>query len=156
MNYWIFKCDPNLYRLSERMEDSNPEISWTVTRYKNEIQSGDIAFLWQTGSRRGIYAVMMIETAPQDIPELLSEQPYWNNSDKKTYSRVIGKLIYRRFYLSSLKLKQIEDLASLSVFHGVKQGTNFRVTQNEGAVLMSIIDKQVAQLSEPNTTISLA
>src|SRR5262245_54481687 len=45
MAFWIFKCDPKRYRLSDRLMDPNPEITWMVTRYKKEIAPGDTVFL---------------------------------------------------------------------------------------------------------------
>ena len=45
MATWIIKCDPKVYRLSDRLSDPNNTITWLVTRYKNDIQPGDIVFL---------------------------------------------------------------------------------------------------------------
>ena len=58
MSHWIFKANPEKYRIDERLKDVEPKISWRVTRYKDEIQKGDIAFIWRTGTNRGICAVM--------------------------------------------------------------------------------------------------
>jgi len=44
MNYWIFKCNPDWYKLSERLADKNPKTSWRVTKYENDIAPGDIVF----------------------------------------------------------------------------------------------------------------
>jgi len=34
MAFWIFKCNPEKYRLAERLADPNPTLTWTVSRYR--------------------------------------------------------------------------------------------------------------------------
>ena len=70
MNYWIFKCSPEKYDIDRRMKDPESRITWLVTRYKDEIENGDIAFLWQTGSDRGIIGAMAVDSSPRLIDEM--------------------------------------------------------------------------------------
>ena len=140
MNYWIFKCNPDMYNLAARLNDPNPDITWLVTRYTKDIQSGDVAFLWQTGVEGGIRAVMKIETFPRAMPELASEQSYWVVPETQVRSRVRGKLTHRGFALFAGQLKTLPALANLSVFHGFQQATNFPVTSEEGETLMAVIE----------------
>ena len=144
MNYWIFKCNPEMYNLDARLSDPNPEITWLVTRYTNDIRPGDIAFLWQTGAERGIRAVMQIETSPQPMPELPSEQSYWITPETQVRCRVRGRLSHRGFSLSADQLKVVPALANLSVFHGFQQATNFPVSSEEGEALIAIIGGHTA------------
>ena len=58
MSYWIFKYNPEKYRLQERLADPNPTITWTITRYRDQISPGDTIFVWETGRNRGIRAVL--------------------------------------------------------------------------------------------------
>lgn len=58
MAFWIFKYNPAVYRLAERLADPNPTITWLVSRFKEEINAGDTAFLWMTGRNRCMRAVM--------------------------------------------------------------------------------------------------
>jgi hypothetical protein len=37
MAYWIFKCNPERYRITDRMADPNPNLTWTVSRHRDEI-----------------------------------------------------------------------------------------------------------------------
>ncbi len=77
MAFWIFKCNPEVYRVEDRLADPNPTLSWTVSRHREEIGAGDTVFLWITGRDRGIRAVMRIDQAPRMMAELESEQQYW-------------------------------------------------------------------------------
>ena len=139
MNYWIFKCNPEKYYLDTRLQDSQSAITWRVTRYKDKIVVGDIAFMWQTGKKRGIRAVMKITKSPEIIDEMPQETQYWKAPTTNEY-RVSGTLIHRCDLISSELLKTIKDLENLQAFggNGYNQGTNFQVTQNEGKILMDI------------------
>ena len=81
MAFWIFKCNPDLYRLDERLADPNPTQTWTVNQHPDEIGPGDSVFLWVTGPNRGIRAVMQVLEGPCEMPELDSEQAYWEEPD---------------------------------------------------------------------------
>lgn len=140
MKYWIFKTNPDNYRLDERLKDSEPKISWTVTRYRNEIQKGDIAFIWRAGPNRGICAVMRIDTDPAEMEELESEQEYRVERDVKIMWRVVGALTHRFNCISHQELRNIPDLENLSVFTGFPMGTNYKVTDEEGKILMELAE----------------
>jgi hypothetical protein len=125
------------------MTDPNREISWLVTRYKKVIAPGDTAFLMETGPRRAIRAVMRVDAAPADMGELETEQVYWVERDTGTKCRVRGTITHR-VDLPIEELKSVAGLENLSIFHGVHQGTNFRVTDEEGEVLMSLVERVTA------------
>src|SRR5262245_1787404 len=129
MAFWIFKCNPEKYRLADRLADPNPMITWTVSRHRGEIGPGDTVFLWVTGPDRGIRAVMRVDEAPRLMPELESEQQYWAERDTQEQWRVLGTLICRDVNLSHTALRGIDGLENLSVFRGFQQLTNFPVTQ---------------------------
>src|SRR5205807_2445612 len=105
MAFWIFKCNPDLYRLEDRLSDPNPTISWTVSRHREEIGPGDTVFLWVTGRNRGIRAIMRVDQAPREMPELESEQSYWAGRDTEEKWRVIGTLTHRDVNLSHTDLR---------------------------------------------------
>jgi EVE domain-containing protein len=139
MSFWIFKCDPKRYRLSARLADPNPAITWLVTRYKKVIASGDTAFLMEVGPRRAIRAVMRVDAGPCEMAEVDSEQAYWVERDTETRCRVQGTITLR-IDLPITELEGVEGLEALSILHGVQRGTNFRVTDSEGEVLLSLVE----------------
>jgi predicted RNA-binding protein with PUA-like domain len=139
MAFWIFKCNPEVYRLDDRLADPNPTISWTVSRHRDEIGPGDTVFLWVTGRSRGIRAVMRIDQPPREIAELESEQPYWAEHDTQEKWRAIGTLMHRDVNLSHADLRDVPGLEDLSVFQGFQQMTNFPVTPAQGAILLQLI-----------------
>ena len=140
MSFWIFKCNPKRYRLVARMGDSNPRITWLVTRYKTVIAPGDTVFLMEAGPRRAIRAVMRVDAGPHDMSEMDDEQAYWVERDTETRCRVQGTITHRAD-LPITELEGVEGLENLSILHGVQQGTNFRVTDSEGEVILSMIER---------------
>jgi hypothetical protein len=139
MAFWIFKCNPEKYRLAERLADPNPTLTWTVSRHQEEIGPGDTVFLWETGPNRGIRAVMRVEQAPRLMAELESEQTYWAERDTREQWRMLGSLTHRNVNLSHTDLRGVPGLENLSVFHGFQQHTNFPVTPAEGAILLRLV-----------------
>ena len=140
MNYWIFKCDPKRYHLASRMIDPNPQITWLVTRYKKVIAPGDIVFLMESGPRRAIRAVMRVDVGPHEMGESDGEQAFWVERDTETRCRVQGTISHR-VELPITELEGVNGLENLSILNGVQQGTNFRVTDSEGDILMSMIER---------------
>jgi predicted RNA-binding protein with PUA-like domain len=138
MAFWIFKYNPEKYHLAERLADSNPDITWTVSRYRNQIAPGDTIFIWETGRDRGIRAILRAEGVPQDMAELESEQPYWTQRDNDVRCRVRATIVRRDVNLSHAELRSTPGLENLSVFHGFQQGSNFPVTLDEGAILLRL------------------
>lgn len=146
MSYWIFKCRPTNgsedgYLFDARMADPDPKTTWRITRYTDEIRSGDVAFIWKTGNDRGIYAVMAIDGDPQRMVEYPHENSYNVPPDHDLKLRVAGRFIKRLTGIPSTTLRKIPGLEQLSVFHGFQQATNFPVSEEEGRLIMSLIEK---------------
>jgi hypothetical protein len=139
MNWWIFKCNPSCYRLDERLSDPEPLTTWLVSRYRERIAAGDLAFIWQTGAERAIRATIRIDSSPEDIPELASEQKYQHTPDIKIACRVRATFLRRDLNLSAANLMTLPGLKNLSVFHGFQQTTNFEVTSDEAAILLRAV-----------------
>ena len=142
MSYWIFKANPERFRIEERLKDARDQTSWLVTRYRADIKPGDVAFIWFGGREPGIRAVMRVDSQPAIRDELDHERPYWNDSrDAKPRHRVLGHFTNRCPLLTAKRLKSIRGLDKLSVFHGFQQGTNFRVTEEEGKALLRLVER---------------
>lgn len=141
MKYWIFKCNPDYYDFDGRMTDPSPNTTWLATRYRNEIQPGDLAFVWQTGKQRAIRAVLKIESFAEYIYEIENEKRYSLKCDYFSQAwRVRATYGKRSLNIPYSTLREVSGLENLSVFHGMQQGTNFRVSDNEGVIISGIIE----------------
>ena len=148
MAYWIFKSDPKIYKLAERLLCPEPRLTWQANQHWREILPGDLAFLCVTGAERGVQAVMRVDEGPREMEEMKSEQEFNKERDTQTKRRVVGTLTHR-VPPSSLKdlayaaLQQIAGLENLSAYTGNPQGTNFPVTPAEGAILMKLVEDAI-------------
>jgi predicted RNA-binding protein with PUA-like domain len=133
MNYWIFKANPDLWDVEKHLKEGYTTTGYKVSRYRNEIKAGDIAFLWITGAHRGIVATLAILSDPYYIPPNPNDS-YWSDIYK-----VDVHLTDHFPLLEAEFLKTLPGLAMLSTFHGFQAGTNFRVTPEEGKIISSII-----------------
>ncbi len=141
MNYWIFKSNPKNYRLEDRLkEEPNPATVWSVIQHKEEIRRGDIAFIWVTGTPRGICSVLQIESDPGEMEDLTHEKKYALRTDFGSTLKVKGTITHRFHMINTWDLQKVPGLENLSVFHGYQMATNFPVTNEEGETLLEIIN----------------
>ncbi len=140
MAFWIFKCNPERYRLDDRLTHPDTKITWTVSQFRDDIRPGDTVFLWVTGKERGIRAVMRVDEAPRMMAEMESEQAYWVDRDTQVQMRVLGTLTHRDVNLAHTELRDVPGLEELSVFKGFQQATNFSVTPAQGAILLRLVE----------------
>ncbi len=141
MNFWIFKGNPEKFHIDERLDDPEPNTTWRVKQHQDEVQAGDIAFIWVTGTKRGIRAIMEITSNPVQMTELKSEEKYYIDLEKEPVMRVSGIFRERFALISSQTLKNIPSLSGLSVFHGFTRLTNYKMTNKEGEVLQQYVSK---------------
>ena len=139
MRYWIFQCNPKRYDIDGRLAEGESEISWLVTRYKNDIAPGDLAFIWQAGPHRGVRAIMRVESAPGDLVDRDLDAQYWSDpGDKRLACRVQGTLIARFSVAGVDEIRAVPGLRDLSILR-VPQGTNFAVSQEEAGLLLKLL-----------------
>ncbi len=132
MNYWLFQGNPKYYRILDALRD-HEQMPWLVTRYAQEIKTGDGVLVWLAGADAGIYAIAEI-IAPPQILEAIPDLDYWNNStsiraDKpramlKFVRKLLGQPLRRH------ELKQDQLLKQLLVIKA-PNSTNFRVTTEQ-------------------------
>jgi len=144
MRYWIYKTNPEKYRIEERLHDPEPEITWKVTRYADLTAAGDIAFIWMAGEQRGIVGAMKLSSAPVMMDEIPTELPYYLEPAQGSTLRVKAVLTHRIALLPSIHLRNYPELMKCAVFHGFQQATNFLLTEKEGTFILDLIEKQKA------------
>lgn len=65
-NIWIFQARPERYNLSVELEPGKQQ-AWEVNQYKNDIENGDIVYLYQSGEAAGFYGWGEISGEVYDI-----------------------------------------------------------------------------------------
>jgi 5-methylcytosine-specific restriction protein B len=155
---WIFQANPITYNIDGALQKLN-EITWSVTRYKNEIQPGDRVFLWRSGGEAGIVADGTLMTAPNEMGIPGDDRAFVLNPDNLPQAELRSRLRIGRVlspYLPRLALQADPRLASLSILVS-SQGTNFPVTPQQAAVIDKLIEGLVQSGDEiPEGSVSAA
>lgn len=143
MNYWIFKANPEQYRIDDRLLEPAAEIVWAVTRYHERIQKGDTVFVWRAGTPRGICAVMLVEACPYEPDEQELNDGFelpLGGVTRGTGHWAKCRLIKRFQVIDASVIKKIEGLELFSFFSAFQQATNFTVTRPEASILLEFIE----------------
>jgi len=141
---WIFQANPDNYKIFEAIKDESigPIIHWNIKQYANEIHIGDIALIWVSGKKAGIYFIGEIISMPTMLIETVSERKYWTDKNENPSKNLLVKLnIFQDLTANPVlkeKIKHIENTKNLSI---IKQprGTNFKVTYGEWETLKELV-----------------
>jgi len=144
MNYWIFKANPDKYRIDARLRDPDPSIFWRVTRFQDRIQKGDTVFIWRTGTPRGLCAVMKIEVHPYELQAIDMQDDGYEIQDAEftTHSTATWakcEIVQRFALIEKKEIQQISGLERFSFFKAFQQASNFEITPREGTLLADYI-----------------
>ena len=160
MNYWMFKANPDLYRIDERLLAPEPTVVWSVTRYLERIQPGDTVFVWRAGTQPGICAVMLVEACPYAPEERELNDGF--EIPVGGLSPAAGQWAKCRFIkrfrtIEKSVIKKIPGLDLFSFFSAFQQAINYTLTRPEGTILLEFIEenpteeppKKVAKVLKP-------
>jgi hypothetical protein len=92
MEYWILQNNPTTFKPlpTPPLPGVPPNIDyWRIRRYADKLSFGDLAFIWQAGSRsnRGIYNVAKIISAPPHKSEAEKQIRLLWKRDRPFYDR---------------------------------------------------------------------
>ncbi|MFZ1752369.1 MAG: EVE domain-containing protein [Caldilineaceae bacterium] len=146
---WLFQANPRYYDLATELQAINvgDSDSWVVTRYREEMQPGDIVLIWQSGRQAGLYAIGQLTDEPEPVEERASEQeiadrPYLAADWRVTFRYT--QLLEQPLLRSSLKNHPI--LGTMQVIQS-PQASNFRVSAAEWAAIRSLLSADSLALS---------
>lgn len=139
MRYWIYKINPEKYRIENRLRDPRTEMTWTVSRYAHMTSAGDIAFIWLAGKERGIVGVTRLTSAPVMMDEIETELPYYIEEPISMVTRVHAVITHRIALLPSIQLRNFPELMKCAIFHGPPHETNYLLTEKEGLFFSDLI-----------------
>ena len=144
MAYWIFRCNTDRFDLDRKLADQNKSGSWKVNRHKDQIHSGDLAFIWQSrkpGKFSGIRAICSIVSEPKNMPVLPAGHPDLPFAGGTADSRAECQ-VWITYTDSSVRLAEgavKNALPNLSTLVRPWDGTNFDVKPEESAAILKMI-----------------
>jgi hypothetical protein len=76
MAHWLVQGNPAKWRVHEFFADGNQLDSWSITRYRDQIQEGDDVALWLAGDDGGVVALGTVTGEVEDVFGG-DVDPYW-------------------------------------------------------------------------------
>ncbi|KJH69770.1 EVE domain-containing protein [Aliterella atlantica] len=137
---WLFQANPKYSHILDAIQKLD-RIYWLVTRYTEEIASGDGVLIWIAGKRSGIYALAEVDAAPQFMDEP-PDMDIWTmpiRAKARFYAPVIfqQKLLDAPLLKSALRYDHI--LSELEVIRR-PHNSNFRVSEEQWHRVISLLD----------------
>ena len=139
MTDWLFQCNPNYYRLRDRLADPNPALTWRVQRYAKEIAEGDTVFVWSSRPDPGLYAVLRVDAAPEEMVEPQSERRYHTEPSHAEPELMVRATITDRFpAIPEFEVAAFPGLEGLPVF-AFRNATNYKLSDDQAEALERLI-----------------
>lgn len=138
--YWIFQSNPNYFDIVGAINEYQT-MYFTVSRYKNEIKPGDNVFMWASGKDAGIYGLAKVINEPYKQEFLPPIDPFYINGRDENRSKVVVDIKIEKVLEPPILKKQLKEYQELEDLLIIKfpQGTNFRVNEPQGDLIMKII-----------------
>lgn len=67
MVHWLVQGNPAKWRVHEFFAGGNQLDSWSITRYRDQVQEGDDVALWLAGRDAGVVALGVVTGAVEDV-----------------------------------------------------------------------------------------
>ena len=162
MGYWILQSNPRTFRTLDYLRDHPAELDWWhISRYRDQIKPGDIAFIWKSKGRaeqddRGIYATaVVVSTPPHKEPyapgsrfwEELEEtaKEYWADTKEAARLRKHPQIVlaYSRLLLGRpVTAEVVEDTPGLEglpiLLYPPHQGI-YKLTDEQGRRIQALV-----------------
>jgi hypothetical protein len=138
---WIFQSNPEYYRIIEGLQVLD-QMTFLVSRYKDEVNVGDIVLVWVSGKHAGIYAQA---TVTEGVVMRASNGPdaeFWVDTEAAAEARPRVVLsLNRKFLANAVPRTDIAAKPGLENLMILRQpnGTNFSVSSSEWALLKPLL-----------------
>ncbi|MEA3510545.1 MAG: EVE domain-containing protein, partial [Actinomycetota bacterium] len=136
-NYWLFQARPDVWDLAAYVaeHDAGHIEDWIVTRYREEMEPGDVVLLWQAGDRAGIYAIAEIDGKPF---ERSGDDNFIADADQTEWAVNLRMVDTSMSPVLKPGLVAHPILRDLAVIRNA-QGTNFKVTREQWSALQDLL-----------------
>jgi EVE domain len=140
MKSWLFQANPKYSQILEAIQKLDG-IYWLVTRYNNEIVSGDRVLIWIAGKQSGIYAIAEVAEAPKFMDEP-PDIEIWT-MPIRAKARFYAPVTFQQKLLDAPLLKPVllydRILYEMEVIR-YPRNTNFRVSSEQWHQVITLIE----------------
>ena len=139
VGYWIFQGNPEYFDV-ERLIKSKETTSWTVSRFKDQIKSGDKGFIWQAGPKGGVVGKFIVIHPPNENIKETHPDLWEKVTDDTNNLRCIIDITEDYTNKKLLKDDLIKENwgKNLTIIKS-PQGTNFKISKEEFEKIYAIL-----------------
>jgi predicted RNA-binding protein with PUA-like domain len=138
MGHWLVQGNPAKWRVYEFFADGNQLESWSITRYRDQIQEGDDVGLWLAGPDAAVVALGTVTGPVEDV--LGSQDPYWTRREDADAVRMRMPLHLAEVFLDAPvtreELRHDPRFASTAILQQPFAGNPFPLTDEEWAAIL--------------------
>jgi predicted RNA-binding protein with PUA-like domain len=138
MAHWLVQSNPTKWRVREFFADGNQLESWSITRYRDQIQEGDDVALWLAGPDAGVVALGVVTGDVEDVPG--DDDPYWTDRADAEAVRMRMPLRLTEVFLDAPvtreELRHDQRFAGATILTQPFAGNPFLLTDEEWAAIL--------------------
>ena len=138
MAHWLVQSNPAKWRVREFFADGNQLESWSITRYRDQIQEGDDVALWLAGPEAGVVALGVVTGDVEDV--LGDDDPYWTDPADAQAVRMRMPLRLTEVFLDAPitreELRHDRRFAGATILSQPFAGNPFLLTDEEWAAIL--------------------
>jgi predicted RNA-binding protein with PUA-like domain len=153
LSYYIFQGSPDVFEVNDYIDsavENDQKIHWNVSRYREDIQVGDKVFLWRSIGRApeksGVVGYAVVTSPPE--PDPANEAAYRAELVVVASNTQPKQLVKRDWMQEDPILCDLGILANA-------QGSNFRVTPEQGRRLHQLTSNTGVPWNKPETIAGL-
>jgi predicted RNA-binding protein with PUA-like domain len=138
MAHWLVQSNPAKWRVRDFFADGNQLKSWSITRYRDQIQEGDDVALWLAGHDAGVVALGVVTGDVEDVEG--DDDPYWTDPADAQAVRTRMPLRLAEVFLDAPitreELRQDRRFAGATILSQPFAGNPFPLTNEEWAAIL--------------------
>lgn len=138
MAHWLVQGNPAKWRVREFFADGNQLESWSITRYRDQIQEGDDVALWLAGRDAGVVALGVVTGDVEDV--VGDDDPYWTEPADAQAVRMQMPLRLHEVFLDAPitreELRQDPRFGRAAIQSQPFAGNPFLLTDKEWAAIL--------------------
>jgi hypothetical protein len=145
--HWLFQFSLMTCRWLDRIKETKEPEQWLASQHSKQIREGDIAAIWGSGLKSGVYAIGQIITKPAKKPQHRQTKYFLIKKDdtkfceKSSAIAKYSKVIYDKHLLHDEYTKD-PILLEMPVLMNPK-GTNFRLTTEQWNRIIELIEERL-------------
>jgi predicted RNA-binding protein with PUA-like domain len=140
MAHWLLQSNPQRWRIADFLADrgSDELTTWSVTRYRDEVQPGDDFALWRTGRDAGVIALGQVTGLVYEAAGVADE--YWQDMEQAERTHWWLPLRLTEVFLDQPvtreELRHDPAFAQAAILRQPFAGNPFRLSDAEWSVIL--------------------